>query len=113
MTSDLVKRLRDASRFAQWACPKCEKGFENHEYHCWGLETKGCLASWEELCRTVRQWKKERAEAAARIEALEAALKTCADKLEKCALAGGSDKWAVDELVKPFRAAALVGGENE
>jgi hypothetical protein len=34
-----------------------------------------------------------------------AALRDCTDRLETCALFGGSAKYAVDELIKPFRAA--------
>ena len=70
--SDILARLKDESRYAQGSCPKCEKGFENHEYHCWGPETVGCLASQAELHKTVKKWKQERRMAVARIVELEA-----------------------------------------
>ena len=68
---ELLKRLGNESRYSQGNCLKCEKGFENHEYHCWGPETEGCMASQKELQITVVQWKKERKLAADAIRTLQ------------------------------------------
>ena len=75
MSDELLRRLDDNSRVSQWACRACQKGFENHEYHCFGPNTDKCLYSQPELKKTVNKWKIERKEAAARIRELEALVK--------------------------------------